>query len=46
MSHELQELVRAMRSDEDGAIGWLTLGIVIGAILIVVLIIKFLIPGE
>ena len=40
------DLYRSMRTDEDGAIGWLTLGIIIGAILVVVLLIKLLIPGD
>ncbi|HEX2031096.1 MAG TPA: hypothetical protein VHL78_06825 [Actinomycetota bacterium] len=31
---------------EDGAIGWVVLGIVIGIGLIVFAIIKFLIPGD
>jgi hypothetical protein len=32
--------------DEDGAIGWLALGILIGAVLIIVLLVKLLIPGD
>ena len=37
-----------MHRDEEGAvaIGWLALGILIGMVLIVFAIIKFLIPGE
>jgi hypothetical protein len=32
--------------DERGAVGWLTIGIIIGVLLVVGGIIKFLIPGE
>ena len=40
--------VDRLRRDEGGAvaIGWLALGILIGAALIVFAIIKFLIPGD
>ncbi len=39
--------IRALSRDEDGlAIGWLVLGILVGAALVVFAIIKFLIPGE
>jgi hypothetical protein len=31
---------------QDGAIGWLILGIIIGAILIIILIVQLLIPGD
>jgi hypothetical protein len=31
---------------EDGAVGWLILGVVIGAIIVVVLIVQLLIPGD
>jgi len=31
---------------EDGAIGWLILGVVIGAILIIVLVVQLIIPGN
>ncbi len=33
-------------SGERGAIGWLTIGIIIGVLLVIGGIIKFLIPGE
>jgi len=33
-------------SRESGAIGWLTIGIIIGVLLVVGGIIKFLIPGD
>ncbi|HEY7873653.1 MAG TPA: hypothetical protein VIG64_00885 [Actinomycetota bacterium] len=43
----LTELSRRIQpSDERGAIGWLTIGIIIGVLLVVFGIIKFLIPGE
>jgi hypothetical protein len=46
-SYLVQWLARAVRpSDERGAIGWLTIGIIIGVLLVVGGIIKFLIPGE
>lgn len=44
------ELVRRVTqvpyTNERGAVGWLTLGIIIGVLLVVFGIIKFLIPGE
>lgn len=43
---DLLGAVRARTSGEGGAVGWLTLGIVIGVLLVVGGIIKFLIPGE
>jgi hypothetical protein len=43
----LQHLSRRLDAPgERGAVGWLTLGIIIGVILVVFGIIKFLIPGE
>ena len=33
-------------NDERGAIGWLVIGIIVGALLVVFGIIKFLIPGD
>ena len=43
----VQQLLGAIRSpDERGAVGWLTIGIIIGVLLVVGGIIKFLIPGE
>lgn len=33
-------------SGENGAIGWLALGIVIGVILVIVAIVQLLIPGD
>ncbi|MEX1046238.1 MAG: hypothetical protein WD050_02360 [Actinomycetota bacterium] len=32
--------------EQRGAVGWLIVGVLLGTVLIVVLIIKFLIPGE
>ena len=37
---------RIVPSEERGAIGWLTIGIIVGVLLVVGGIIKFLIPGE
>lgn len=43
----LQEsLLRRAHRDERGAIGWLAIGIIIGVLLVIGGIIKFLIPGE
>jgi hypothetical protein len=42
----IDELARKVHRDEDGAVGWLLIGMILGAILIVVLIIKLLIPGD
>ncbi|MDQ4124059.1 MAG: hypothetical protein M3134_00470 [Actinomycetota bacterium] len=41
---ELQSRVRPR--EEDGAIGWLALGIIIGVLLVIFGIVKFLIPGD
>jgi hypothetical protein len=47
MLRVLQESLRGLDlRGERGAIGWLTLGIIIGVILVIAGIIKFLIPGE
>lgn len=47
ISQFLQEaLLRRAHVDERGAIGWLTIGIIIGVLLVIGGIIKFLIPGE
>lgn len=32
--------------EQSGAVGWLIVGVLLGIVLIVFLIIKFLIPGE
>jgi hypothetical protein len=43
----VRQLVQGLKwSDERGAVGWLTIGIIIGVLLVVFGIIKFLIPGE
>ena len=36
----------ALRREESGAVGWLVVGVILGAIRVVVLIIKLLIPGD
>jgi hypothetical protein len=41
-----ESLRRLPLRDERGAIGWLTIGIIIGVLLVIGGIIKFLIPGE
>lgn len=41
-----EALDRRTGSDEQGAIGWLAIGIIIGALLVIGLIIKLLIPGD
>lgn len=38
--------IGAWLDDERGAVGWLVVGIIIGVLLVVFGIIKFLIPGE
>ncbi len=38
--------VGELRGREEGAVGWLIIGILVGAGLVVFGIIKFLIPGE
>ena len=38
-------LAAALRTWEEGAVGWLVIGILIGVALVVFGIIKFLIPG-
>ncbi|MEX0834182.1 MAG: hypothetical protein WD276_09995 [Actinomycetota bacterium] len=47
--HMLTELIiqaaRRLR-EQSGAVGWLIVGVLLGIVLIVFLIIKFLIPGE
>jgi len=46
-SHFLDALLRTIGPrDENGAIGWLALGVLIGAVLIIVLLVKLLIPGD
>jgi hypothetical protein len=49
----MQSLIRLLRShfgalrrEEDGAIGWLIVGIVIGAVVIIVLLVQLVIPGD
>lgn len=39
-------LDRRVPRDEDGAIGWLLIGIVLGVLLVIGLIVKLLIPGD
>ena len=39
-------LDRVVERDEDGAIGWLLIGIVLGVLLVIGLIVKLLIPGD
>ncbi len=46
MLQGMRRAARAVWTHEDGAAGWLIVGIVIGAALVVFAIIKFLIPGE
>jgi hypothetical protein len=31
---------------DDGAVGWLVLGVLLGAILVVIMIVQLLIPGD
>lgn len=42
----LQSAQSKVRVDERGAVGWLLIGIIVGALLIIGLIIKLLIPGD
>ena len=42
----LRDAASALRRLEEGAIGWLVIGILVGVGLVVFGIIKFLIPGE
>lgn len=42
----LQMVQSRVRIDERGAVGWLLIGMIVGALLIVGLIIKLLIPGD
>lgn len=35
-----------LREEQTGAVGWLIVGIIVGAIGIIVLIVKLLIPGD
>jgi len=42
----LSETIGVFRARETGAIGMLVLGIVVGVVLVIFGIIKFLIPGE
>ena len=46
MLQRIRRTARAFWTGEEGAAGWLILGIVIGAAVVVFAIIKFLIPGE
>ena len=46
MLRKLSESARSVWNREEGAVGWLIIGILVGAALIVFGIIKFLIPGE
>lgn len=39
-------LDRRIPRDEDGAVGWLLIGIVVGVLLVIGLIVKLLIPGD
>ena len=43
---ELLQRAALLRHREDGAVGWLIVGILLGIGLVVFGIIKFLIPGE
>ena len=42
----LQHAWTLFRRDERGAIGWLVVGIIVGVLLVVFGIIKFVIPGD
>lgn len=42
----VEALDRRVPRDEDGAIGWLLIGIVLGVLLVIGLIVKLLIPGD
>ena len=42
----LQMIENRLRLDERGAVGWLLIGMIVGALLIIGLIIKLLIPGD
>jgi NhaP-type Na+/H+ or K+/H+ antiporter len=42
---QIHHLVPRLRRQE-GAVGWLVIGVIIGAILVVGLIVKLLIPGD
>ena len=42
----VEALIRKVDRDENGAIGWLLIGIIVGVLLVVAGIIKLLIPGD
>ena len=42
----MEVLDRKIPRDEDGAVGWLLIGIVLGVLLVIGLIVKLLIPGD
>ncbi len=44
--HIARRAMAALHSRQEGAIGWLIIGILVGVGLVVFAIIKFLIPGE
>ena len=42
----LMQRAETLASEERGAVGWLLVGIILGVLLIIFAIIKFLIPGD
>ena len=46
LTHLFVRAAAAVRAREEGAIGWLIVGILVGVGLVAFGIIKFLIPGE
>jgi hypothetical protein len=46
MSQLVSMLLGRLMPREDGAVGWLALGILLGAILVIIAIVQLLIPGD
>jgi len=46
MSQLVPRLLGRLMPHENGAVGWLALGILLGAILVIIAIVQLLIPGD
>ena len=46
MSQFLSMMLGRLMPHENGAVGWLALGILLGAILVIIAIVQLLIPGD
>ena len=46
LTHLINQAIASVHRREDGAIGWLVVGILIGVVLVIFGIIKFVIPGD